>query len=383
MKRKLHPALLMMALAVLLPVPAAACQGPAPEAPGVVRIPGNAPTQRSPWQELLDAAKKEGTVMVYATELGAAQQILARALKDKFDIDLNAVGGRGPEVVAKLTAERRAGLNLGDIGLMGPSTFFDSIKPLDITVPLSPLLILPEVTDPSKWRGGKIPYVDKEGHSLALAAMAVPASIRNTDLVKEGEITSFLDYLEPKWKGKLVMSDPAMGGSGNNFLVYLETQVFGPERTGEIMRRLVAQEPAMTRDQRLLLEWVARGKYPLGFGQSSTQLAEYNRLGAPVAAIQLKESTFISSGSGNVFVFDQAPHPNAARLVLNWLLSKEGGLVWSRATGYPSMRQDVSVEGLDPMILLPPGATIPDEAQLRAQGDMRRTAEDLFAPLRK
>ncbi len=373
----------IMVLTLLAPFSVAACGRAAQEGPAAVKGPENAPKQKSAWEELVDGAKKEGNVMIYATELGAAQQILTRALKDKFDIDLNTVGGRGPEVVAKLTAERRAGLNLGDVGLTGPSTFIDEIKPLGITVPLPPLLTLPEVTDPSKWRNGKIPYLDNERHSLVMVAIAAQPSIRNTEMVKEGEVSSFLDYLEPKWKGKIVLSDPSVAGNANYFFAHMATQLFGQERTVQILRQLAAQDPVVIRDQRQLLEWVARGKYPIGIGHSSTQFAEYKRLGAPVELVKLKEPPFLSSGSGNVYVFDKAPHPNALKLFVNWLLSKEGATIWSQATGNPSMRLDVTVEGLDSMTLPPPGGEMPNESQLKAQAEMRKIADGIFSPLRK
>ncbi len=375
---------LILVLALLAAVAAQACKATIPEGPVRVSEPsGPAATQRNAWDELVDAAKKEGAVMLYATELGAAKDSLKKAVKERFDIDVDATQGRPAEIVARLTAERRAGLYLSDIGLMGLSSFLGDIKPLGVAVPLPSLLVLPEVTDPAKWRNGKIPYLDKEGHSLAMVAQATPASIRNTDLVKEGEITSFLDYLQPKWKGKIVLSDPAVAGSANNYFALMATQIFGMERTVEILRQLAAQEPVMVRDQRMLLEWVAKGKYPVGIGQSSTQFAEFKRLGAPIDLVPLKEPPFVTSGAGNVFVFDKAPHPNAAKLFVNWLLTKEGASLWSPATGYPSMRLDVSVEGLNPLTILPPGATIPDEAQLRAQAEMRKIAEGIFAPLTK
>lgn len=335
------------------------------------------------WDELVGAAKKEGNVTIYGAELGAARDAIRKAFKAKYDIDIDSTEGRPAEILAKLTAERRAGLYLADVGLMGNSTFIADIKPLKITLPLENLLVLPEVTDPAKWRTGKIPYLDKEGHSLAMVAMAIPCSIYNTDLVGEGEITSFLDYLTPKWKGRIVLSDPAVAGNANNFLTTQATQNWGKEKTLEIMRQLAAQEPVMTRDQRLLLEWVARGKYPVGIGQSSAMFNEFKRLGTPIAYARLKEPPQMSSGSGNIFVLDKAPHPNAARLFVNWLLSREGATIWSGGQGYPSQRVDVSKEGFDPLVVPPPEGRIPGEDYLLAQGEMRKLAQEIFANLRK
>lgn len=337
----------------------------------------------SAWDELVNAAKKEGEVMVYASELGAAQNALKKAFREKFGIAVDFIAGRPQETLAKLAAERRAGLYLGDAGLMGRDSFINEVRPLGATVPLPPLFVLPEVTDLSKWRDGKLLYLDKEQHSLIMVGQANYPSIRNTDLVKEGEIKSFLDYLEPKWKGKIVLSDPALGGSASNYFTYMATKVFGMEKTLEILHKLAAQEPMVTRNQRLFTEWVAKGKYPIGIGHSLAQLAEFRKAGAPLALVSHKEPPYVAAGSGNIFIFDKAPHPNAAKLFLNWILTKEGATVWSQGQGYPSLRLDVTTEGFDPVSVLPPGATFPDEAYFRAQGEMRKISGDIFARLLK
>ncbi|MBI4330323.1 MAG: extracellular solute-binding protein [Chloroflexi bacterium] len=362
----------------------AACAqgGPAPATPPPAPVQAG-PVAGSTWDELVRAAKKDGNVTIYGAELGAAKDAIRRAFKDKYGIDVDSTEGRPAEILAKLTAERRAGLFLSDVGLIGNSTYVADIKPLGITVPLSPLFVLPEVGDAGKWRGGRLPFLDREGHSLAMVAMAVPVSIMNTDMVREGEVASFLDYLTPKWKDKIVLSDPAVAGSANNFFTLMVTQTWGMDRTLEVLRQLALQDPVMTRDQRMLLEWVARGKYPVGIGQSAAMFAEFKRLGAPVGYLKLKEPPFISSGSGNIFVFDKAPHPSAAKLFVNWLLSKEGATLWSQAHGYPSQRVDVSKEGFDPLIIPPPEGQIPGEDYLKTQGEMRRVAQDIFAGLRK
>lgn len=357
--------------------------GGVPATPGASPAGAPGPSSSNTWDELVKAAQKEGNVTIYGAELGAAKDAIRQSFKVKYGIDIDSTEGRPAEILAKLTAERRAGLYLGDVGLMGNSTFIADVRPLEITVPLGSLLVLPEVTDPAKWRTGRIPYLDKEGHSLAMVAMAIQCSIYNSDLVKEGEITSFLDYLTPKWKGKMVLSDPAVAGNANNFFTTQATQNWGKEKTLEILRQLAAQEPVMTRDQRLLLEWVARGKYPVGIGQSSAMFNEFKRMGTPIAYARLKEPPQMSSGSGNVFVFDKAPHPNAAKLFVNWLLTKEGATVWSQGQGYPSQRVDVSKEGFDPLIIPPPDGMIPGEDYLKTQGEMRKVAQDVFANLRQ
>jgi len=73
-------------------------------------------------------------------------------------------------------------------------------------------------------------------------------------------------------------------------------------------------------------------------------------------------------------------------LFLNWIMTKEGGQTFSSSYGYPSLRTDVSTEGILPIMLPRPGDVYPewkydDFGQL--QGEMRKVAAKVFAPLLK
>ncbi|MDZ4247574.1 MAG: extracellular solute-binding protein, partial [Dehalococcoidia bacterium] len=170
--------------------------------------------------------------------------------------------------------------------------------------------------------------------------MAIPHAVANSDTVKGGQLTSFLDLLKPEWKGKIVFSDPSISGTSPNLLTAFYEH-FGEAKAMEIFQQLKAQEPVITRDQRQLLEWVAKDKYPIGLGQSMSLFSEFKRAQAPVRTLNFSEPRFISGGPGNLVIFDKAPHPNAAKLYANWLLSKEGMTLWSTITGWPPTRKDV------------------------------------------
>jgi ABC-type glycerol-3-phosphate transport system substrate-binding protein len=58
----------------------------------------------------------------------------------------------------------------------------------------------------------------------------------------------------------------------------------------------------------------------------------------------LREGSYITPGNGNLAVLTNYPRPNALKVYLNWLLSPEGQLTWSRATGFPSQRRDVPTD---------------------------------------
>jgi len=83
-------------------------------------------------------------------------------------------------------------------------------------------------------------------------------------------------------------------------------------------------------------------------------------MGAPFAFIDVKEPRRLNSGYGIICVFKKAPHPNATKLFVNWLLSKEGSSVFARATQYASTRADVPPEGILPIMVPRPGDVCPE-----------------------
>ena len=337
---------------------------------------------RNDWDELVAAARKEGAVNIYATAVQPVIIPLKNAFKSRYGIDLEFIEGRPAEVTAKLQAERRAGLFLADVGHLGETTSTMDIKPTGITQPLTNLLISPEVKNPRNWINGRLPFLDKENHILMFTAMAIPHGVVNSEAIKERDLASFFDILEPKWKGKIVFSDPTISGTSPIQLAVLY-KTLGEEKAMAIFKKLAAQEPMITRDQRMLLEWVARGKYLIGLGQSTALFTEFKRLQAPVRLTNLPEPRPISGGPGNLNVFRNNPHPKATQLYINWLLSKEGLTIWSKAVGYSATRVDVGQEWLDPTTVPRATDVFPDEDHMKLRVKMRKIAADIFGPPRK
>ncbi len=362
-------------IAVITIAGACTLSGNSAEAPKGPPVP--TPVPLSAWDELIKAAQQEGTLNIYGSDIGPATRPLREAFKERFGINLEFTAGRGTEVITRLVAERNAGLYVADLGHHGETLITTDIKPLAVTKPLPNLLVLPEVKNPQNWIGGKLPFLDKENHVFMFVALAIPQLVVNTDMVKEGELSSFLDVLNPKWKGKIVLSDPTIAGTSPNLLAALY-KTFGKEKAMDAFDRLADQEPAITRDQRMMLEWVARGKYPIGLGQSMSLYSEFRRAQAPMKLVNTKEPRFISGGPGNVIVFTNASHPMATQLYVNWLLTKEGSSIWSKATEYASNRLDVTREGLDPDTIPRADDIFPDEEQMRLRLEMRKISADIF-----
>lgn len=333
------------------------------------------------WGKILSAALKEGRVVILA---GGSQvrEPLSRGFKERFGIEVEFIIGRGDEQVQRIFTERRAGIYYNDVYVSSPSMMVIDLKPGGALDPFEPALILPEVTDPKYWRSGKLPWFDKDHYVFQfIGYSSIPLGI-NTNLVKPEDIKSYRDFLAPQWKEKISINDPTVSGSGNNWFVAM---LSSGKLDIEYFQKLVEQKPAIIRDQRLQLEWLARGRYPIAITPKSDVLAQFEEAGAPVKGLMVQEGTYLTAGGGVTSLFNRAPHPNAAIVFINWLLSKEGVTIFSRARGgEPSLRTDVSSDFLDPIKILQPGVEYfrpTEEYYLRDTVRFTEVARELFKPL--
>ena len=103
---------------------------------------------------------------------------------------------------------------------------------------------------------------------------------------------------------------------------------------------------------------LARGQYPIALAPSNTLVTEAIRNGLPLAEHDgslMTEGTYLSAGNSTVSVFRNAPNPNATKVYLDWLLSREGQTLWSQMQEYPSNRLDVPTEHVNPIYIPRPG----------------------------
>jgi ABC-type glycerol-3-phosphate transport system substrate-binding protein len=105
------------------------------------------------------------------------------------------------------------------------------------------------------------------------------------------------------------------------------------------------QRPVLTADLRQQIEWLVRGQYPIAIGVDQAGLEEFQRQGIGLNVLPLTgtESSLETPGFGTVGLINNAPHPNAARLFINWLLSRDGETIWAERTKRNSRRLDVPV----------------------------------------
>ncbi len=368
-------------LAACVPPPAAT----PPPAAGTKATPAsNLPADR--WQKVLAEARQEGKVTIYG-ELGPTMRTkMPQAFKARYGIEIETVTGAGAEVAQKYLSEVNAGLHLADVLYNGGGTFTRAIKPRGVLAPIEPLFILPDARDPKLWPEGGIPYLDKERMVILSTMGRMPMTLVNTEMVREGEITSYKDIANPKWKSKIVIFDPTMSGGGSTWVAFMLNKIYGPDEGRRYLQQIAALDPVIIRDKRLPVESTAKGKYAIHIGPNLQSVSEFKRAGAPIAEIREKEGALVHPSSSCFGVVARPAHPSAATVLVNWLLSAEAGAILSESFGYPASRRDVPVAGLDPLGVPQPNEKLflSDEDFVKFQvGPAIEAAKEIFGLLMK
>jgi iron(III) transport system substrate-binding protein len=224
----------------------------------------------------------------------------------------------------------------------GSESIVTGMLPEGILDPLEPHMVLPEVRDAKQWWGGHIWIDNAKKFIYGSAAHQTISLWHNSQLVKAEEARSFDDLLDEKFKGKIGYLDPRTPGSGASMWSYLR------EIKGEDwLRRFAGQKLALSRDQRVLAELLAKGKISIAVGLTYYSYAPFVKAGLPVEPLAVpKEGVYVSGGSGHVVLLKNAAHPNATKLFLNWFLGREGQEVYTRAMQQASRRFDVDTKSL-------------------------------------
>ncbi|MDP2646800.1 MAG: extracellular solute-binding protein [Desulfobacterales bacterium] len=305
------------------------------------------------WQKTLEAGKKEGKVSVYVSQLAPAVRRHSPTFAKQFGIEIEVTTGRGSELGQKLRREKAAGMYLADVAIAGGADVL-SYKEMGITEPMDSKLILPEVTNPKLWyTQDHLPWLDQAKHLFYFLAYPNRDITINTNLVKPEEIQSWQDLLKPNFKGKIVWSDPSVTGSGFNGFA---SNIMNKATDENYYRQLVArQDITLSRNLRQMAEWLARGKYAVAVSIAGGAMAQVIKSGAPVAYVKVKEGTYLSYGGGIVCIPAKVPNPNAAKVFVNWLLSKDGQIFSQRGVKYMSARNDIPTEDVNPQSRRIPG----------------------------
>lgn len=327
--------------------------------------PAMAVTMDSPeWKALMAAARAEGTLSVAGYGSREYDDVYTEFSK-KYGIKMVISFAGGSEHADRILAERRAGIYAVDVGHVGANTVNRRLIPAKAVAPIKPYLMLDEVTDPTNWYGDRLWFIDEQQqYVLAHSADFERAFVLfiNTKLVKDADLAALRspdDLLSEKWKKKVVALSPNVGQVGNSYFRYsILPKPFGLEWMERFVKSGMIE---FVSNSRLIEDGLAGGKYAFAVFPNAPPLDQMEKQGLPVKRIEHEFSDvpgIMTAGAPTqaVQVYDRAPHPNAAKLFVNWLLSREGmTYVHDHPTNSPfarnSLRKDVPKTNVDPATL--------------------------------
>jgi ABC-type Fe3+ transport system substrate-binding protein len=295
------------------------------------------------WEKTLAAAKKEGLVVVGIPASSELRTAVGEKFRNKYGISVELLSARGPENVTRIVTEFNAGVRYYDILVAGGATPLSMVA-AGAADDFTSYMILPEVKDPKNWWGGHIweDNVSTKKHIYAFLCYTSETWWYNSSQADASEIRSFDDLLNPKWKGRIGLLDPRNPGSGQNTWSFI-----WKTKGEEFLTKLAQQDLLINQNLRQLADGLAKGKLAFTIGISHYSYEPFIKAGLPVKPVpRIKEGAHANNGSGVIAVVKSPPHPNAAKIFVNWLLGREGQDLYGKAMTQGTRRLDVSTEWL-------------------------------------
>ncbi len=296
------------------------------------------------WEKTVAAAKREGKIVIIGPQGNETREALVEGFQRKYpEIKVDHSGMAGAQLPPKLLAEQKAGRYVVDLLVQGTTTIIHGLLPVNAVIPLRPFLVGPNTADPSVWFNKKFSFADEAGqYNMVMSVYIEAPFIYNPTMVSDNEIKAWKDLLAPKWKGKLAAQDPRQSGGGQGWATYWYAN---PKLGKEFIKKLFgSQEILLSRNSGQLLDFVGQGKYAIAIGPSGVMAKDRMEKGVPLRHYNpegLQEGARTTCGNGDISVPRNPPHPNALKVYIDYLLSKQGQTEWSKAVGFASLRRDV------------------------------------------
>ena len=271
------------------------------------------------WEQAIAGAKKEGELVISGPS-GRGWRDFLMTFQEAFPgITVKITPSAGRDFWPRLIKEREVGQYLWDLRVGGSDNNTHVLRRQGYFAPIRDLLILPEVLDENAWYGGIdgiFNDTDKR-YLLSYALYTQGIATFNKKFIK-GPL-QVQDVIKPEYVGKISMADPRGGSSLSTTAVLLRS--FGEDF---VKKLIVDQQPVITKEPRQQMQWLTSGRYPIAFGLPTAAIVEYGGRGGSLGDFAQVEGVLAwSQGVGGASLLTHAPHPNASKVFLNWLLTKD------------------------------------------------------------
>ena len=276
--------------------------------------------------ELYEAAKQEGELTWYIAQFGTEQsEKLGQSFTERYPgVRVNVIRTTGQVAYARLMQDLRANVAQCDVF---------SGTDISHTISLKTDGHLAQYVPENAAKLRK-PYLDLDPDGYYHTTSANPTIIvYNTDLVSEADVPrNWTDLADPKWKGQLALSHPGYSGSTGSWAILMQ-RLYGTE----FFEKLEAQDPLIGRSLIDPPTVLTAGERSVGISSLGTA-TRLKKQGNPIEIVYPEDGAkLVLSASG---VLANAPHPNAAKLFLNYLLSVDGSTQLVEL-GYQPLRPEV------------------------------------------
>ncbi len=271
-------------------------------------------------QALIDAAKKEGSVTWYTTLIvNQMARPAVEAFEKKYGVKVNYIRNDSQDILLRVLSEAKAGKVLADI--------YDGVSGIGAYKRENLL----EKWLPDAAKALPKEYYDKDGYWIG-ASLYLQAFSYNTDLVKKGGEPRTLEaLLEPKWKGQMAISGSSSTTGVGGFVGHVVTKM-GEEKGVEYLKKLAQQKLAVLQvSTRQVMDQVISGEYQVGVQTLTHHAAFSSTRGAPVEWVPTQDAM----GALLILGLFKGPHPNAGKLLIDFLMSDEGQGIFRDADYIP------------------------------------------------
>jgi len=254
--------------------------------------------------------------------------------------------------------------------------------------PYKSSLLLPDAADASKWKAGGPWFRDPDKNTIMQVFNTVQSMMTiNLSMASAKDFPTADALLDPKWKGKICAYDPSVNGAG----IAIASAIYVAKGEEFATKLYKGQSVVLSRDYQQVADWVAQGSYPIALAATRNYLDKYLQSGVKLGisgSDELPElpdaPSALGGGFGDIAVWNKAPHPNAARVFVNWMASKEGmGLYAQQQLSVP-VRNDIDAsKWADPYQVPKPGVKYLDTYDYDFEENQRLKIRDFYNKLLK